>query len=184
MVKLVRFFISHSMPVCCFCILALLLFAALVEKVWPARDGEGQAAAFAPVPRKSGSTGESNRDCGLICLLVVADLFGKDPGPLKGLKSQLDGSRAGVDLVELQAGAESLGLKARAVEIDSESLAAFLQPGNAAILHCEQHYIVVVLGQDGKVRVADTRQGAYECSIGNLSQVAKWDGRAMLLTAL
>ena len=80
-------------------------------------------------------------DCGPACLGMVLAYHGKEV-PLRDVREVVGGARDGADAHQLLAGAESYGLRARAVKVDEIESLEYLPPGS--ILHWQFRHFVVL----------------------------------------
>lgn len=96
-------------------------------------------------------------DCGPTCLRMIARHHGRD-WSLATLRERCEAARDGVSLEGIAAAAESIGMRSLAVMLDYEQLVGTVPL--PCIIHWDQnHFLVIVTGDERRVRVADPARG-------------------------
>jgi HlyB family type I secretion system ABC transporter len=115
-------------------------------------------------------------DCGAACLAMATRHFGRPVG-LAHIRKLVHTGTDGTSLAGIVAGAESLGLRARAVKASKSRLHELPLP---AIAHVEgNHWVTVYDADERSVRIADPARGLVRQSRQEFEE--RWSGYAALL---
>ena len=119
---------------------------------------------------------QSAADCGVACLAMIAQYWGKRPS-LNTLRDLADVGKAGTSLKRLAKASEAIGFQARPVRA---SLDALIPQTNPWIAYWQgNHYVVVYKATKRSVVIADPALGKRTLSPRELQ--ANWSGHALLL---
>ena len=119
----------------------------------------------------------SSSDCGVACLAMVGDYWGKNFS-ITEIRSTANVTRSGASIKGLVVAAEHLGFAPRPVKVDLPTLAKQKLP---AIVHWQgNHYIVVYRVTRDKVLVSDPKIGRR--SLTRQEFVKEWNGYTLLLS--
>lgn len=120
---------------------------------------------------------EERSDCGMACLVIAARLLGKE-FDLAVLKSQFPASVSGMNLVQLLAIGEQLGLRGRPLRLEADSLQQLELP---AILHFGVFHFAVLerVEPSGHFSIIDPAMGQMRLTLAQLS--ARFSGVAIEL---
>jgi ATP-binding cassette subfamily B protein len=115
-------------------------------------------------------------DCGAACLAMATRHFGR-PVSLAHIRKIVHTGTEGTSLAGLVSGAESLGLRARAVKASKSRLHELPMP---AIAHVEgNHWVTVYDADERSVRLADPARGLVRQSRKEFEE--RWSGYTALL---
>ncbi|MBD1821211.1 peptidase domain-containing ABC transporter [Cyanobacteria bacterium FACHB-DQ100] len=121
----------------------------------------------------------SQEDCGAACLASIAKVYGKT-FTLAHVREAVGTGQLGTTLLGLKRGAETLGFKARAVQVQPESLRSIGTFPLPAIVHWKGYHWVVLYQQRGKrFVIADPAVGIRYLSQSELR--SGWTDGVMLL---
>ena len=106
-------------------------------------------------------------ECGIACLAMVASHYGHLTD-LTAMRMRLSPSLKGVTLKHISQVAEAMGLAARGVQVQLESLAKLQLP---AVLHWDMNHFVVLVGVKGKnIFVHDPGRGKRKLTLAEASK--------------
>ena len=106
-------------------------------------------------------------ECGIACLAMVASYYGHLTD-LTAMRMRLSPSLKGVTLKHISQVAEAMGLAARGVQVQLESLAKLQLP---AVLHWDMNHFVVLVGVKGKnIFVHDPGRGKRKLTLAEASK--------------
>ena len=115
-------------------------------------------------------------DCGAACLAMVARAYGRDVS-LAHIRGRVHTSVDGTSLAAIVAGAEAIGLRARALKASKGRLDELSLP---AVVHVEgNHWVVLHRVGPKRVHVADPARGHLRLARERFEQ--DWSGYAALL---